>query len=124
MWRTSVYGGFVGVSYSNEAKAALCANNGSLTTAAIGGIQFANCDPNFSFSMVGTRTQWNPVPDLSVGLDLTWWRLNTGFAGAADVLAAPGARPSCGGALRVFCFRVEDQDTFSALFRVQRNFLY
>jgi hypothetical protein len=118
MWRTSVYGGFVGVSYNDEAKAALCVNN----NAAIGGIIFAHCDPNFSFSMVGTRTQWNPHPDLSVGLDLTWWHLNTGFAGTADVLAAAGARPPCVGA--VFCYKVEDQDTFSALFRVQRNFLY
>jgi hypothetical protein len=110
MWRTSVYGGLVGVSYNDQAKTSLC-------TGGISGVTFANCDPNFSYSVVGTRTQWNPHPDLLVGLDLSWWHLNTGFAGAATLTAPAGARPS--GA-----YTVSDQDVFSALFRVQRSFLY
>jgi hypothetical protein len=121
MWRTSVYGGIVGVSYNDEAKNTLCASTGPaaalVKNAAIGGIQFDNCSPNFSYSLVGTRTQWNPVQDLSVGLDLTWYHLNTGFAGGANVTAAAGARPAGS-------YTVEDQDTFAAMFRVQRNFLY
>jgi hypothetical protein len=113
MWRTSVYGGVVGVSYNDEAKGILC------TPGVIAGFTPTsnNCDPNFSYSLAGTRTQWNPVPDLLVGLDLTWYHLNTGFAGTANTAAA-GARPAATN------FKVEDQDTFAAMFRVQRSFLY
>jgi hypothetical protein len=108
MWRTSVYGGFVGVHYNDQATTLIC--NGGLVGSG------NNCHPDFSWSVVGTRTQWNPVPDLFVGVDLTWWHLNTAMEGLAN-LPASGARPAG-------LYKVEDQDTLSALFRVQRNFLY
>jgi hypothetical protein len=109
-WKTSVYGGFVGVSYTDAAKGSICGPGNPFNFTG------ANCDPDSSWSIVGTRTQWNPVPDLLVGLDLTWHHLNTANAGAVT-LPAVGARPA--GA-----YTAEDQDTFGAMFRVQRNFLY
>jgi hypothetical protein len=109
-WRTSVYGGFVGVNYNNTAKGVICGTGFT-------GVAFTHCDPNFSYSEVGTRTQWNIVPDLYVGVDLTWWHLNTANAGAAILTAPSGARPTG-------LYTVQDQDVFSGLFRVQRNFLY
>ena len=119
-WRTSVYGGMLGVQYDGAAKAAICASRtaGSVTTfTAFSGItNITNCDPNFSMSEVGTRTMWNPVPDLDVGVDLVWWHLNTAFAGTA-VLGQNGAKPAG-------TYTISDQNALSAIFRIQRNFLY
>jgi hypothetical protein len=116
-WRTSVYGGMFGVQYNDDAKALICATNANGTFRAFNGVSaFSNCDPNFSMSEVGTRTMWNPVPDLDVGVDLVWWHLNTGFGGTAFINAI-GAKPTG-------TYSVKDQDALSAIFRIQRNFLY
>jgi Porin subfamily len=112
-WRTSVYGGMLGVQYDDSAKQAICANLATTITTAR-----ANCDPNFSLSQVGTRTLWNPVPDLDVGVDLTWYHLNTAFGGGIANIAAPqGAKPAGN-------YAISNQDALSAIFRIQRNFLY
>jgi hypothetical protein len=122
-WRTSVYGGMIGVQYDGAAKAAICAGAGTAKPTAFvsppgaGSItNFSNCDPNFSMSEVGTRTLWNPVPDLDVGVDFVWWHLNTAFAGTA-VLGQNGAKPAG-------TYTISNQDALSAIFRIQRNFLY
>jgi hypothetical protein len=107
-WRTSLYGGIVEVDYNGTATGAICGGT------VLGGV-FANCSPNFSVDQVGSRTQWNPHPDLDIGVDVVWSHLNTAFAGAA-ILPANGARP--GGA-----YTIEDQDVVTAVFRIQRNFL-
>ena len=114
-WRTSVYGGMIGVNYDdNTAKQLVCAS-----VAKSAGIQTATqqCDPNFTASEIGTRTMWNPVPDLDVGVDLVWYHLNTAFGGSVATLPTTGAKP--GGA-----YTLQDQNALSAVFRVQRNFLY
>jgi hypothetical protein len=115
-WKTSVYGGFVGVKYDDTAKATICA--APATPLGWGGVLSAvsNCDPNFSYSQLGTRTQWNPVPDLELGVDLTWYHINTAFAGTATVVAG-GARPTG-------TYNISDQDVFTGMFHIQRNFLY
>jgi hypothetical protein len=116
-WRTSVYGGMIGVQYDGAAKAAICAGTATATPIAFTGFsRISNCDPNFSISEIGTRTLWNPVPDLDVGVDLVWWHLNTAFAGTA-VLGQNGAKPAG-------TYTISDQNALSAIFRIQRNFLY
>jgi hypothetical protein len=75
----------------------------------------SNCSPDNSWWTVGTRTQWNPHPDLDIGVEVMWDHLNTAFAGTAT-LAANGART--GGV-----YTIENQDVLSVLFRIQRNFL-
>jgi hypothetical protein len=109
-WRTSLYGGMVGVQYDDTAKGLICAT-------IAGGINRQNCDPNFSLSEIGSRTMWNPVPDLDVGVDVVWWHLNTAFNGSQALLAQQGAKPAG-------TYAVKDQDALSAVFRIQRNFLY
>jgi hypothetical protein len=71
------------------------------------------CDPSFSFWQAGTRTQWNPVEQLDIGLELLYTRLNTAYAGPAQVdpVAPQGT-----------VFEIADQDVWSVLFRFQRNF--
>jgi hypothetical protein len=115
-WRTSVYGGYVEVDYNSNAKAIICPA-GTATAAPIGvAMTFvSNCNPDFSYWQVGSRTQWNPHPDLDIGLDVTWTHLNTAFKGTAT-LAANGARPAG-------VYAIDDQDLVSVMFRIQRNFL-
>ena len=44
-----------------------------------------NCNPDSSFTQLGSRTMWNPVPDLDVGFDVGWVHMNTAFAGFANL---------------------------------------
>jgi Porin subfamily len=107
-WRTSLYGGMIGVQYDSTAATAICKNLNAV------GI----CSPNFSLSEIGTRTLWNPVPDLDVGFDVVWYHWNTAFGGSVLNLAAPlGAKPAGQ-------YAVSNLDAIGAVFRVQRNFLY
>ena len=74
------------------------------------------CSPDFSWWQVGSRTQWNPHPDLDIGVDVTWTHLNTAYKGnSPGIVAANGARPAAN--------TIDDQDILSVMFRVQRNFL-
>ena len=116
-WRTSLYGGYVEVDYDGAATSLICSGAGGLAGAGVALVQVAgsSCNPNFSWWQVGTRTQWNPHPDLDIGVDILYNKLNTAFGGNA-VLAANGAR-SPG------IYAIEDQNVLSVLFRIQRNFL-
>jgi len=116
-WRTSLYGGYVEVDYDGTAKTLICSGAGGLAGAGVALTQVAgsSCNPNFSWWQVGTRTQWNPHPDLDIGVDILYNKLNTAFGGFAT-LAANGAR-SPG------VYAIEDQNVLSVLFRIQRNFL-
>ncbi len=116
-WRSSIYGGYVEVDYDGAATAMICpggaAGTAVPTGTALTGV--TNCALNFSFWDVGSRTQWNPHPDLNIGVAVVWTHLNTAFGGTA-ILAANGARP--GGT-----YTIADQDVVSVLFRIQRSFL-
>jgi hypothetical protein len=84
----------------------------------------SNCNPNSSWWQLGTRTMWNPVPDIDIGFDLSWVRLNTAFAGMGNfgglgTVFQPNALGRSSGA-----YSITDQNSFAAMFRVQRNFLY
>jgi Porin subfamily len=121
-WRTSLYGGYVQVNYNSTATAlivpaAVCGGTG-LAVPATGIVPLAgnSCNPDFSWWQVGTRTQWNPHPDLDIGVDVLWTHLNSAFKGLAN-FPTNGARPAILGAT------VDDQDVLSVYFRVQRNFL-
>jgi Porin subfamily len=152
-WRTSVYGGLLGTNWGSQAIAQVCtypAGFGPVGFSAGSNSMFSNtnspgfpttqtnppsivnnfkgsvsnCNPNSSWVQVGTRTMWNPVPDIDIGFDLSYIRLNTAFAGTA-VLGALGTvfqsnaigRPSG-------LYSIDNQNVYSAMFRVQRNFLY
>jgi hypothetical protein len=128
-WRTSVYGGYVEVDYDGAATAMInahlpagmgCSPPGGTVPNITGftggqGAGTNSCSPNFSFWQAGTRTQWNPHPDLDVGVDVLWTHLNTAYKGTAT-LPANGARPAG-------VYAVDDQDILSVMFRIQRNFL-
>ena len=121
-WRTSLYGGYEAFSYDGAASSTLCAglapgaaaaHAGNATNA--GGFTPTNCSPNFGFFQVGSRTVWNPVPMLDLGVEVMYNKVLTGFSGPVT-LAANGTVPAGP-------FNAKDQDVVSAVFRVQRNFL-
>jgi hypothetical protein len=113
-WRTSIYGGMFGVQYDGAAKAAINAMPVGVTTFC----PSHACDPNFSLSGVGSRTLWNPVPDLDVGFDVVWYHLNTAFGGTTfNLLSNAGAKPAG-------LYTTSNLDAVGAVFRIQRNFLY
>jgi Porin subfamily len=112
-WRTSWFGGYVNIDYNSNATAIICANRANITPLA--GAQPAgfNCSPDWSFYEIGTRTQFNPVAQLDIGLELLYTRVNTAFKGPANV-AANGSRPAVN--------LIDDQGVWSAFLRWQRNF--
>ena len=129
-WATSVYGGYVDVTYNNAAKT--IANRhlpGAAGTTPCGvpvagsvwpPINFVagsgnSCSPDFSFMQVGSRTQWTPVAGLDIGLDVFYTKLFTAYKGsAAGIYPANGTRPSTS--------TIADTDVWSGIFRVQRSF--
>jgi len=117
-WRTSVYGGYLDVNYDSVAQG-LIAPGGAFTGGPVGGTGFASgsgtINPNFHVWQAGTRTQWNPVSQLDVGVDLLYSKLQLADSGAVVGLPANGARPAG-------TYTLGDQDVWSVLFRVQRNF--
>jgi hypothetical protein len=126
-WRTSLYGGYSNVDYNGNATASICANAAGVVagppfnpSALAGtGTLFSNCDPDFSWWWIGSRTQWNPHPDIDIGVDVMYTKINTAFSGTAS-LAANGARPST--AASGF-YSIEDQGIVSVMMRWQRNFI-
>jgi hypothetical protein len=131
-WRTSLYGGYIEVDYNGAATNII---NQHLPTPPLGGLACGvavegavappiaigngagnSCSPDFSWWQLGSRTQWNPHPDLDIGVDVLWTHLNTAYKGTNATLGANGARP--GGV-----YQIDDQDIVSVMFRIQRNFL-
>jgi hypothetical protein len=118
-WRTSVYTGIMGTQFDSGAANALCASlitNGSLTTA-------NTCSPNWSMWEAGTRTQWNPVPDLDIGFDVVYYRLNTSFNGQHVNYTGNDTFPNIS-AVPAGTYNASNINALGAVFRVQRNFLY
>jgi hypothetical protein len=126
-----LFGGYVNVSYNDTAKNIINSHlPGAAGTVPCGvpvagavfppiGIAVGSgnaCSPDFSFYEIGTRTQWNPVPQLDIGLEVLYSHLNTAYKGAATAggYGPNGSRPTV--------FLVDDQNVWSAMFRWQRNF--
>jgi hypothetical protein len=127
-WRTAIGGGYVNVDYNGNAKNLLNAQFGAAGAAACGVAPAAvatitgftpgagnSCYPDYSFWEAYTRTQWNPTPQLDIGLQVMYTHNNTAYKGAA-ALTANGARPAVANAI------IDDQNVWSAMFRWQRNF--
>jgi len=125
-WRTSVFGGYVNVQYGSAAANGILQHTpGALAACGVAPVGVINagitllpgnsCSPNQSFWEAGTRTQWNPVPQLDVGLEVLYSQRNTAFKGAAS-LPANGSRPIVVNGI------IDDQNVWSAMFRWQRNF--
>jgi len=114
-WRTSWFGGYVNIDYNANATALICANRAANMLTVFAAVQPAgfNCSPDWSFYEIGTRTQFNPVAQLDIGLELLYTKVNTAFKGPIAGVAN-GSRPAVN--------LVDDQGVWSAMVRWQRNF--
>jgi hypothetical protein len=117
-WRTSLFGGYEGISYGPHAAATLCAGlapGGAGSSASAGGFTPTNCSPNFGFWQIGSRTVWSPVASLDIGVEVIYNRVNTAFAGPVTI--------SQNTTLPAGVLAASDQGELSGAFRIQRNFL-
>jgi hypothetical protein len=106
--RTSIYGGYVQIDHSGAAARLLCAGVATL------------CNPDFSFYQIGSRTQWAPWQgQLNIGVDVLYTHLDSSFKG---VLTTPGGLGgTTPGRAPTALYRIADQDMWTVMFRVQRN---
>jgi hypothetical protein len=112
--RTSLYGGYTAISYDATATALICTGAGLANLGKGAGFTPSNCSPDFAFWQIGSRTIWNPVKNLDLGVEIMYNNLHSGFGGNAIVNAAV-AEPTQN-------FLVKDQNVVAAIFRAQRNF--
>ena len=126
-WRTAWGGGYVNVDYNSAATNLINARLPGAGAANCGVVAAAptitaftpgvgnSCSPDYSFWEAYTRTQWNPVPQLDIGLQVMYTHHNTAYKGPA-ILAANTSRPAVVNGV------IDDQNVWSAMFRWQRNF--
>jgi len=125
--RTSVYGSYMSVQYNNNAKqmisTATCnsfpISGGNVVTgvsAPAGSLTgMSNCDPNWSWWGVGSRTQWNVTKDFYMGVDVYYTRLNTAFEGYANYRASANTGAPSG------TYTIKDQDVVGTRVRFHRD---
>ncbi len=126
-WRTDLWGGYTAVSYDSTAKNMICA--GAPGFAATGGsLGFlsgawtagSSCNPDASWAQIGSRTMWNPHPDLDIGVEVLYTQLDQKNSGGMAFTAAQTGTTGLTGGVYNFA----NQGIWSGFIRVQRNFLY
>jgi Porin subfamily len=75
------------------------------------------CDPDFKYWAVGTRTIWNPVPNLDIGLEIVYTKIETSYDPTVVRLSFAGAGGRAAG-----LYVPSNEEVWSGVFRVQRNF--
>src|SRR5689334_15972283 len=113
---TTVYGTYTQIRYDDAVinSRLFCAGGGATTQNLI--FTAANCDPGFNFWTVGTHTDWYPVADFRLAVDVIYVRVESAFEGQTISLAkAQGARPTG-------LYTAKDQGILAVVFRAQRAF--
>ncbi len=121
--RSSLFGAYTATEYDANATSIMCSSpNGPVRTAAGATPNFATgpvagCSFDFNLWAIGSRTIWNPVPNLDIGVEVVYAKLQQNMDPSRVLLnfAGAGGRPAG-------LYTPADQDSWSALFRVQRNF--
>src|SRR5215813_13966568 len=115
-FKTSLYGAFLHVDYNNTATQFFCPTNGAGPAAPQTNFNtISNCHPDYNLFFVGSRTQWSPVKDFLLGVDVMWTQVDTAFAGTANLGGGLGARPTG-------IYTIKDEGILSVVLRAQRNF--
>ncbi len=101
-WSSSLFGSYSHVDYNGNATAAICGGpyGGSVT-----------CNPDFNVSLLGVSTTWKPVKNLALIAEATWVHIDQSNAGTVTLTG-----------LRAGTYATGDTDSYSGIFRVQRNF--
>lgn len=118
--RTSWVAGYLSVEYNDAAKG-LIANlgqrcMGSGVTLFNTNANPRNCDPDWSMWRLASRTMWNPVANLDVGLEVAYTNVDTANSGSLAKVTASNGSGLAGN------YVMDDNSYWTATFRVQRNF--
>lgn len=114
-WNTSIFGAWAAVRYNNTAKGYIC---GAFVTSLALSSGTAGCNPDFNYAVVGTRTGWTPVKNLTFSAELAYMMLDQKYASGSTVtlpLQASIAKPAA-------TYELKDQNSLVLLLRAQRNF--
>ncbi len=121
--RSSVFGAYNSVDYNGNASAILCSSPvGPIRTAAGATPNFATgpvigCNPDHNVWGIGTRTIWNPVPNLDIGVEVVYAKIEQKHDPATVRLNFAGAGGRAAG-----LYTPSSEEVWSGIFRVQRNF--
>jgi hypothetical protein len=127
--RTSLYGNITGVDFDGTSKFILC-NSPRSPIRPIGGTgatnlgvgfgvpTLAGCNPNFDIWQVGSRTIWNPVANLDIGLDVVYAQIDNHYDPNLIRINFPGL----GGRQAGLYAPASHESVIGAMFRIQRNF--
>jgi hypothetical protein len=112
--RSSIWGSYSQYeTNSSQVNALVCAPRG-----------FGSGCADFGAWQVGSRTVWNPVTNLDIGLEVMYTTVETAFGGART--SGVGAANAAGFVQSNNAVdpskRLSDQDVWSGILRVQRNF--
>jgi hypothetical protein len=129
-WRTSLYGGYLGVSYNATANTMVCAaeaigangSNGATNVGFFGAGLNGACNNNWSQWWVGSRTQWNVTPDTYLGLDVFYQVLGTATPGSSTVLAGNLGGGTVGTGAAPQPYNIKDQGSLAFRFRAHKDF--
>ena len=78
---------------------------------------------DWSSWQVGSRTIWNPVTNLDIGLEVMYTKIDTAFAGGrTNCVGAGCVAGRCAPAGIPAVHNIQDNDVWSGILRVQRNF--
>jgi hypothetical protein len=132
--RTSIYGSYFRVEYGDNANLAICnaqsntaiggspfglfANPGTAGTITFTPAQIArgDCNNNFNFWTLGSRTQYNFTPWFYVGFDVFYNKLETASNGATTTFSA-----LTGAAKPTAFYAIQNQDNYAFRVRVHRD---
>ncbi|MET4328681.1 hypothetical protein ABIB80_004516 [Bradyrhizobium sp. i1.15.2] len=114
-WNTSIFGAWAAVRYNNTAKGYIC---GAFVANLALSSGLGGCNPDFNYAVVGTRTGWTPVKNLTFSAELAYMMLDQKYASGSTVtlpLQAGIAKPAA-------TYELKDQNSLVLLLRAQRNF--
>jgi hypothetical protein len=112
-WSSSVFGGYASVRYTGAAKTAMCGVGGTVFAALGAGV--TTCNPDYNIGQVGTNLRWTPVKNLTFTTEAVYTMLDQKYAGVAALAANTGVAKPAGS------YALKDQDTWTVMFRAQRN---
>jgi len=123
--RSSLFGGYQVVDFNSAATAMFCsgANTPVRNLAGANPVAFNNvaglagCNPDFKWWGVGSRTIWNPVPNLDIGVEIVYVKVETSHDAGLTRLSFAGAGGRSAG-----LYAPSSEEVWSGIFRVQRNF--
>jgi len=123
--RSSVVGLYTAVDYNAAATAMFCSgpNTPVRNLAGANPVAFNNvaglagCNPDFNQWSLITRTIWNPVPNLDIGVEIVYTKLETNYDPNLVRLSFAGSGGRAQG-----LYTPSSEEVWSGIFRVQRNF--